>query len=167
MSHYIERCRHGRVVNQCRCAGPKEERIVECLPSCQDAKAAALSPEMIKKIIAEQAEQSAWCYLRQAPLHEAARVSREYWLQRELPPWVMLRPQAPQDEHVIMAALLAHQDELYEQYAQLRADNVPERSMMIIAPYREVGVMLSDVWFNGLPVRVEYGATEFRVLRVV
>lgn len=28
--HFIEKCRHGDIVAQCRCPGPKTERIVEC-----------------------------------------------------------------------------------------------------------------------------------------
>lgn len=30
MSHFIEKCKHGTVVRQCRCPGPKAERIVAC-----------------------------------------------------------------------------------------------------------------------------------------
>lgn len=28
--HFIEKCKHGIVVRQCRCPGPKIERIVPC-----------------------------------------------------------------------------------------------------------------------------------------
>lgn len=28
--HYIEKCIHGRVFRQCRCAGQKAERVIEC-----------------------------------------------------------------------------------------------------------------------------------------
>lgn len=30
--HYIERCKHGKVLSQCRCPGPKTEYTVECNP---------------------------------------------------------------------------------------------------------------------------------------
>lgn len=32
--HFRDVCRHGRVLSQCRCPGPKEERIQECPPNC-------------------------------------------------------------------------------------------------------------------------------------
>ena len=31
MDHFISKCKHGRVVTQCRCIGPKEVRIVPCV----------------------------------------------------------------------------------------------------------------------------------------
>lgn len=30
--HHIDRCRHGVVISQCRCPGPKTTRIVPCPP---------------------------------------------------------------------------------------------------------------------------------------
>lgn len=30
--HYIERCKHGKVLSQCRCPGPKTEYTIECNP---------------------------------------------------------------------------------------------------------------------------------------
>ncbi len=32
--HYRSECIHGRVVEQCRCPGPKTVRVVDCPPSC-------------------------------------------------------------------------------------------------------------------------------------
>lgn len=32
--HYIEKCKHGIVLSQCRCPGPKTEYIIECPAEC-------------------------------------------------------------------------------------------------------------------------------------
>lgn len=34
MTHQIKKCRHGTVVSQCRCPGPKHELLVPCPDSC-------------------------------------------------------------------------------------------------------------------------------------
>lgn len=40
MAHFIEVCKHGRVVRQCRCFGPKDSVIVPCQsPACDGADA--------------------------------------------------------------------------------------------------------------------------------
>lgn len=33
-NHYIEKCKHGLVLSQCRCPGPRTEYIMECPPEC-------------------------------------------------------------------------------------------------------------------------------------
>lgn len=33
-NHFRKVCKHGRVVAQCRCIGPKTEIIAPCLPEC-------------------------------------------------------------------------------------------------------------------------------------
>lgn len=38
MTHYRAVCVHGTVVTQCRCMGPKEDRIVACPSHCKAAK---------------------------------------------------------------------------------------------------------------------------------
>jgi flagellar motor switch/type III secretory pathway protein FliN len=35
--HEIVKCKHGTVIRQCRCPGPKVEIIVNCPPSCKTA----------------------------------------------------------------------------------------------------------------------------------
>lgn len=32
--HYIEKCKHGLVLSQCRCPGPRTEYIIECPDEC-------------------------------------------------------------------------------------------------------------------------------------
>lgn len=32
MSHYVNKCKHGTLMGQCRCPGPKPTRIVQCPP---------------------------------------------------------------------------------------------------------------------------------------
>ncbi len=32
--HYIRKCVHDRVVEQCRCPGPKLVQLTDCPPSC-------------------------------------------------------------------------------------------------------------------------------------
>lgn len=32
--HYIEKCKHGIVLSQCRCPGPRTEYIIECPAEC-------------------------------------------------------------------------------------------------------------------------------------
>jgi len=34
MSHYLDKCKHGVVVRQCRCGGPKTVNVVPCPPMC-------------------------------------------------------------------------------------------------------------------------------------
>ena len=34
--HYVKRCRHGTVVVQCRCAGPKSVETVPCPDWCSE-----------------------------------------------------------------------------------------------------------------------------------
>lgn len=36
MTHYVQNCKHGKTLGQCRCPGPnKAVRIVPCPPSCE------------------------------------------------------------------------------------------------------------------------------------
>lgn len=32
--HFIQQCRHGCIVMQCRCIGPKRMILVDCPPEC-------------------------------------------------------------------------------------------------------------------------------------
>ncbi len=34
VGHYVKKCKHGRVVEQCRCIGTKTVQIVDCPPTC-------------------------------------------------------------------------------------------------------------------------------------
>ncbi len=34
MTHYLDKCKHGVVVRQCRCPGPKTVNVVPCPPMC-------------------------------------------------------------------------------------------------------------------------------------
>lgn len=36
MSHYVNKCKHGVIMGQCRCMGPKPTRLVECPPGHED-----------------------------------------------------------------------------------------------------------------------------------
>lgn len=35
MPHSVTKCKHGTVITQCRCPGPKKEIIVVCPPHCK------------------------------------------------------------------------------------------------------------------------------------
>lgn len=53
--HYIERCKHGTVLGQCRCPGPKAEYVTNCPPECADR------PETLHETIARlTAERDEW-----------------------------------------------------------------------------------------------------------
>lgn len=36
--HFKKQCKHGKLLGQCRCHGPKATTIVDCFPSCEMEK---------------------------------------------------------------------------------------------------------------------------------
>ena len=48
--HFREVCRHGTIVTQCRCIGPKADRIVACPSHCKAPKAAAVDDATLDKM---------------------------------------------------------------------------------------------------------------------
>lgn len=72
--HYIERCKHGVVVSQCRCPGPRTEYVTDCPDTCEvvnlkdalatrDAELAELRAEL-----AETREDLVWSLANRAHL---------------------------------------------------------------------------------------------------
>lgn len=56
--HYIERCKHGVILSQCRCPGPKVNYTIECNPEfCgadeapREQPAQDVSDELLRRLI--------------------------------------------------------------------------------------------------------------------
>lgn len=59
--HYIEKCKHGTLVRQCRCHGPKTVRVVACPKTCApDDPISMTKDELLQKLFALVNELALW-----------------------------------------------------------------------------------------------------------